>query len=119
MPRAPAHGSPCPAQRYDARVIEFEFESDVARWIDEHGNPGSWYFATLPQELSDEVRALTRGMKGGFGSVKVQVRIGATEWSTSLFPSSAGGEYVLPIKRAVRDAEGLDDGDEATISIVV
>jgi hypothetical protein len=31
---------------------------------------------------------------------------------TSLFPDSKAGTYLLPVKRAVRDAEHLDAGDD-------
>ena len=36
---------------------------------------------------------------------------------TSIFPDSARGSYVLPIKRAVRTAEALDAGDIATVTV--
>jgi hypothetical protein len=34
-----------------------------------------------------------------------------------VFPDSASGRYVLPIKRAVRTAETLDAGDIATVTV--
>jgi hypothetical protein len=37
--------------------------------------------------------------------VRVQATVGGTTWRTSIFPS--GEEYVLPLKRAVREAENL------------
>jgi hypothetical protein len=39
--------------------------------------------------------------------------VGTTSWTTSIFPGSGGGPYVLPVKRAVRRAEDLDVGDVA------
>lgn len=55
----------------------------------------------------------------GFGSVRVEVTIGETAWSTSLFPSKELGAYVLPIKRAVREREGISVGDTIAVAISV
>lgn len=54
------------------------------------------------------------GPPRGFGSVRVEATVGGTTWRTSVFPDSRGGSYVLPVKRAVREAEDLDDGDQVT-----
>ena len=44
-------------------------------------------------------------VRRGFGSVRIEARIGAIVWRTSLFPMKAGG-YFLPVKMAVcRTAE--------------
>ncbi len=78
----------------------------------------AWVFATVPPEQSDEIMELTPDLPG-FGSVRVAVTLGASEWKTSLFPSKQAEAYVLPVKRAVRNAEDLDVGDEADITIEV
>jgi hypothetical protein len=44
------------------------------------------------------------------------VRIGETEWETSLFPKD--GRYLVPLKDRIRRAEGLDTGDEITVRMV-
>lgn len=43
--------------------------------------------------------------------------VGDSTWPTSIFPDSARGSYVLPIKRAVRTAEDLDAGDVAAVTV--
>lgn len=78
----------------------------------------SWVFVTLPEADSDEILDEVP-RRPGFGSVRVTATIGATEWSTSLFPSKELASYVLPVKRAVRVAEGLDVGDEARVNIQI
>lgn len=82
------------------------FEGDVFRW--EARSDSDWYFVALPPELSDDIRE-TQTFRRGFGGVRVDATIGASRWRTSIFPQ-AGGVYVLPLKRAVRDAEGIDPG---------
>jgi hypothetical protein len=49
--------------------------------------------------------------------VRVGVTVGATRWQTSIFPDSSRGAYVLPVKRAVREAEGLEVGDTCTLRV--
>jgi len=75
-------------------------------------------FATVPEDIADEIEALDLPRRG-FGSAKVNVRIGETEWSTSLFPDKKIGSYIFPVKGAVRTAERLDVGDTAEFVIEV
>lgn len=77
----------------------------------------SWFFVTVPVEISDEIDARTHGLTNRFGSVRVRVRIGGNEWMTSLFPDTKQQAYVLPIKKAVRVAESIAPGDEARVRI--
>ena len=93
--------------------IEGEFESVVRRWSGE----AAWYFAALPLDLADEIRTQVEPV--GFGSVRVTATIGATTWSTSVFPDKGSGSYVLPVKAAVRTAEHLDDDTPVTIHLTV
>lgn len=90
----------------------FEFEAEL--W--EHEGEAPWVFVTVPQDISDEIEDLAP--KGsGFGSVRVIVKIGDSEWSTSLFPSKELQSYVLPVKRPVRAAEAIEIGEVANISV--
>ena len=93
-----------------------EFEGEIFRW--DARDDASWYFTAVPPELSEEIREIPRPYRG-FGSVRVRARVGGTEWSTSIFPSSQSGSYVLPLKKAVRDAEGLVDGGVAVVRLDV
>lgn len=88
------------------------FDAPVWRWQE-----GSWRFVTVPEAISDEVDEVVGDSTGGFGSVRVEVCIGGSVWRTSLFPSSTAGAYVLPVKKAVRVAEGLGDDDVAQVTI--
>lgn len=92
-----------------------QFEGDVFRW--EARSDSDWYFVALPPGLSDDIRE-TQTLRRGFGGVRVDAVIGATAFRTSIFPQ-AGGVYVLPLKRAVREAEGIDPGATVTVELVV
>ncbi|KTS05479.1 MULTISPECIES: DUF1905 domain-containing protein [Microbacterium] len=91
------------------------FEGDVYRW--EARTDSDWYFVALPPELSDDIRE-TQTFRRGFGGVRVDATIGGSVFRTSIFPQ-AGGVYVLPLKRAVRDAEGISPGDIVVVDLLV
>lgn len=88
-----------------------EFEAEL--WPAEAD--AAWVFATVPAELSDDLRM--SAPPRGFGSVRVEVALGGTTWRTSVFPDSRRGSFVLPVKRAVRRAEEVDIGDTVRIGI--
>jgi uncharacterized protein DUF1905 len=90
----------------------FEFRAELQEWS---GNM-AMALVTLPVDLADDIRDMELPRRG-FGSVRVRVRAGGSEWRTSVFPDKASGSYVLPVKRAVRYAEGLDIGDVADFEI--
>lgn len=77
----------------------------------------AWFFVSLPIDLSDDVEAMTVESRRGFGSVRVEATVGGSTWRTSLFPDSKRGTYLLPLKKAVRAAEGLDEGDDVATTI--
>ncbi|MEV6877368.1 DUF1905 domain-containing protein [Amycolatopsis sp. NPDC051128] len=90
------------------------FEAELWEW--DARRTETWTFVTLPADVSEEIRERAAGPRRGFGSVRVGVAVGATAWKTSIFPDSSRG-YVLPVKRAVREAEGLDVGDTFTVTV--
>jgi hypothetical protein len=96
-------------------MFEFTFESTVVRWE----GKAAWHFLLLPSDLSHEITRLCGDMKGGWGSLPVDVRIGATAWKTSIFPSKGNDAYLLPLKAAVRKAEDLSEGDTVEIQLNV
>jgi hypothetical protein len=59
------------------------------------------------------VRRLENGRRRGFGSVKVNVAIGDSRWSTSVFPPGGGG-WFLPVRKAICRAEHLEVGAAVT-----
>ena len=95
----------------------YRFEAALFLW--DAATKGSWYFVTVPADVSEDVR-FEAGEPRGFGSVRVEARIGATVWRTSVFPSDReSGCFVLPVKKAVRVAEDLDEGDVAAVELRV
>jgi hypothetical protein len=85
-------------------------------WIWKGEAAGRWYFITIPEEHSTEIRAQAFGSPRGFGSVKVEACIHDVTWRTSVFPLNSGG-YLLPVKAEVRRKASLSAGDEVTVSL--
>ena len=97
---------------------ELSYTVTASLW--EYQGKGRWVFLTLPQDISAEIAFFAGGGKRrGWGAVPVQVRICATAWETSIFPDAATGCYLLPVKKAVRMAEGISPGDRVTLTLRV
>jgi hypothetical protein len=94
----------------------------AALWRWSGGSGGSWFFLTIDGEAGDALsataimRRLELGHSRGFGAIRVSARIGGSRWSTSVFPAKDGG-YMLPVKAAVRRAEGIGEGDEVDVAL--
>jgi hypothetical protein len=95
-------------------VTDATWTFDATLWRDR-----AWHFVTVPEDVSDEVEERFGATAGGFGSVRVEVTVGASTWRTSIFPSMQQRAYVLPVKKAVRDAEGFAEGGAAPLTLRV
>ncbi len=93
--------------------MNFEFTGKIFFWR----GPAPYYFVAVPEQPSQAIKAISRLVTYGWGVIPVHVRIGQTEWTTSLFPKD--GRYLVPIKVRVQRAEDLGDGDEVTIRLEV
>ena len=99
------------------------FTGPLWRWTGASG--GSWHFITITGTSADALSATAlmrkfEGLGRGFGSLKVSARIGEQAWQTSVFPQKeASGDqtWLLPVKAAIRKAEGLTEGEPATLTL--
>ena len=85
----------------------------------------SWHFLTIDGEVAEAIHALALmrrlegGRKRGWGSMKVRATVGDTDWETSIFPAKEMVGWLLPVKAAVRKAEGLVAGDMVEVVVEV
>lgn len=93
-----------------------DYRFDAPLWRTENG---SWVFVTVPFDVADAIDEASHGAQRGFGSVRVEAVLGPTTWRTSLFPDKRLESFVLPVKRAVRDAAGVDDGDVVHVELTL
>ena len=89
--------------------MRIEFGGTIWHWR----GPAPFYFVTVPDEESRELKAVSGAVTYGWGMIPVTARVGATTWKTSLFPKD--GRYLVPLKDAVRRAEGLAEGDDVSV----
>ena len=93
----------------------FEFEAEL--WVWDARRLDTWTFVTVPAKLSEEIAERAQAQpRASFGSVRVSVTIGSTSWRTSIFPAAVD-RYNLPVKKAVRRAEGLEAGDRTQVRL--
>jgi hypothetical protein len=97
----------------DVESLEFAFSGEVFAWR----GPAPYYFISVPEEACVGIHAVAPVVTYGWGVIPVSVQIGLTTWKTSLFPKDGG--YLVPIKDAVRKAEGLAEGDTATVNLAI
>ena len=97
----------------DPETMEMEFAGELWYWR----GPSPYHFITVPEEVCVRLRDVSPMVSYGWGMIPVRARIGGTVWETSMFPKDGG--YVLPVKDAVRNAEGLAAGDTATVELAV
>ena len=93
--------------------MNFEFSGKIIFWR----GPAPWFFVAVPQKQSQDIKAISSMVTYGWGVIPVHVRIGRTEFQTSLFPKN--GLYLVPIKVSVRKAEKLEEGDNVTVRLEV
>ena len=90
-----------------------EFEGKIIYWR----GPAPFLFVTVPENHSRDIKAISSIVTYGWGVIPVYVRIGKTEWKTSLFPKD--GRYLVPIRVSVQKAENLAVDDKVTIQLEI
>lgn len=93
---------------------DYTVRGKVWRW-----KGGAWHFVTLGAKQSAEIKRRFGGAARGWGSIKVRVKIGDTEWETSIFPTESNKAYLFAIKKEVRKHEDIDAGDTVTATVTV
>jgi len=93
--------------------MDVVFTGRVIEWR----GPSPFYFASVPEEQAADIREVAAMATYGWGAVPVEAHIGETAFTTSLFPRNGG--YLLPLKNAVRQPQGLSAGDDVTVRMTV
>ena len=92
---------------------EIAFDAEIIEWR----GPAPYLFAAIPDEHVGAIRYAALSESYGWGVVPVVARIGASDFTTSLFPRNGG--YLLPVKVAVQREEGVGLGDRVVVSLRV
>jgi hypothetical protein len=93
--------------------MNIEFKGEIIYWR----GPAPYLFVAVPEEPSRDLKAISTMVTYGWGVIPVHVRIGETEWKTSLFPKE--GRYLVPIRMSVQKSENLKVGDNVVIQLEI
>ena len=92
-------------------MLNLKFSAEVIYWR----GPAPFYFAPVPEAQAKKIKSMASELTYGWGVIPARVKIGKTEFTTSLFPRQGG--YMVPIKDAVRKAEDIDVDDKVTVHL--
>ncbi len=93
--------------------MQLEFTAVAIWWR----GPAPFVFVPIPADLSSEIKAISSRVSYGWGVIPVSVRIGHTQYTTSLFPKD--GVYLVPIKVAVQRAEEVNVGNLVDLQVEI
>jgi hypothetical protein len=93
--------------------MEFTFSGEIWYWR----GPAPFHFVTVPEEPAQAIKDVSSQVSYGWGVIPVTITVGSTTRTTSLFPKYGG--YIVPLRDALRAAEGLEIGDVADIRMTV
>lgn len=79
--------------------------------------PAPYYFVTVPEKESREIKEIESLVTYGWGMIPCTVKIGRTDWYTALWPKD--GCYIVPLKAKIRKAESLHEGDSVECSLEI
>lgn len=108
--RGPAGGAPA---SYGDRVLTLTFTGEVVHWR----GPAPHHFVEVPAEEVEEIHAVAGAVTYGWGMVPATVTVGGTSMATAIFPRDGG--YLVPLKVALRRAEGVGLGDVVTVTVAI
>ena len=97
----------------DERPVDLRFTGEVIEWR----GPAPFHFLVVPEEECVWLTQVMREVTYGWGMVPVTGRVGQTAFTTSLWPQK--GSFYVPLKDAVRQAEGIELGDSVTVSLTI
>ena len=95
--------------------MQLRFSGEIWFWR----GPAPFHFVTVPPAESEMIGEVASVVTYGWGMIPASVTIGDTTVTTALWPKDGG--YIVPIKKAIQDAEGVavDDVIEVELAIDV
>jgi hypothetical protein len=94
-----------------------EYKINTVVWM--YPGMAGWHFATIPEDVSDDINHQFGDRKRGWGSIPVRVTIEKTTWETSIFPDKKINAYLLPIKAEVRKKERIAADQKVTLLLEI
>lgn len=77
--------------------------------------PAPFYFVATPAKQTKQIAEVARRVSYGWGCIPCDITVGGTTTYTALIPKD--GSYLVPLKAQLRKAEGIEEGDDVTLTI--
>lgn len=91
-----------------------EYEFRISGPLFEWRGPAPFHFVQIPSDQSSLIKSEASLLSYGWGVIPIHGQVGKTNFTTSLIPKD--GNYLIPIKDAVRKSEQLEIDDEVKIN---
>lgn len=79
--------------------------------------PAPFHFVTVPPAEAAMIAEVAPVVTYGWGMIPASVTVGRTTVTTSLWPKDGG--YIVPVKKALQDAEDLAVDDEVELVLEI
>jgi hypothetical protein len=76
-------------------------------------------YVELPKEAANEIRKYLQWQEQGWGRMKAIIKIGNSEWQTSIWFDTKHDTYILPIKAEIRKKENIEIDKDVEVSVFV
>ncbi len=93
----------------------YKIKSQIWIWPGDAG----WHFISLDKKLSKKIKEKYINKKYGGGFIKIKATIGSSSWLTALFPYTSQEIYLISVKKKIRTAEDLFEGDNITLKFEI
>ena len=95
--------------------IKYDFSAKL--W--QHNSPGGWFFVTLPESVSKEIRENLGWQEEGWGRMKASVELRNITWDSAIWYDKKMNSYMLPIKADIRKKTGVLLDEEINVRISI
>ena len=92
-------------------AYDFKISNELFEWR----GPSPFHFVAIPSDDSEIIKKEAKLLSYGWGVIPVHGKVGKTEFTTALIPKD--GQYLIPIKDAVRKGEKIEIGDLVTVNL--
>lgn len=92
--------------------MEFRFSGEIIEWR----GPAPHYWVAMPEEDGEWLIGMPE-LSYGWGCIAAMATIGRTRYRTALMPKD--GNMLVPVKVAVRRAEGVGPGDVVDVCVEI
>jgi Domain of unknown function (DUF1905) len=92
-------------------LLRISFQSEVIHWR----GPSPFFFLRVPEKHAIAISNISKQISYGWGVIPCDVICGSIDFYTALIPKDGG--YLVPLKKAVREAASIELGNRVKVEI--